>query len=167
MNKKGQVGVAQIILIFVAVIVGVIIFQAIAQESGKATNTISVANESLGTIDNTTVYLTNYRAISDVVIYNESGDAIVPSSNYTITNNVIHPTTGALSVQIVPAADPDTEEYYGFEWTISGTAQPLTYVADSGGRAMVALIPIFFALLVALIALYPVYESGLKEWMGR
>jgi len=158
MNKQGQIGIGSILLVFIGVIVGVIIFQAIAQQVGTTTNTVTVANDTLGVADNdTAVYLTDYRALSSVVVWNES-DVIVPSTNYTVTNNVIDPTTGGLSVKVQPNSGYD-HGYTGWTWTISGTAQPPTYIANSGARSMAGLITIFFALLVATIALYPVYQS--------
>ncbi len=154
MNKKGQLGLSAILLVFITIIVGVILFQTIAQNVGSMTNTIEVANESLTTVVNgTPQYLTNYRALSSVVIYNETGDVIVGSGNYTIANNVVY--NGALAVEITP----DATAIWKSAWQISGTAQPLTYVPDSGGRAMVSLIVIFFALAIAAASLYPVMNN--------
>ncbi len=167
MNKKGQMGNALGILLITAIgiIVGVVLFQVIAQEVGSSTNTVAVVNVSLGTADNaTTVYLTDYRSISSVVIYNESGTEIVPANNYTVTNNDLNDDQ-ALSVSVLPISA--NNEYQGYTWTISGTAQPVTYIADSGGRAMAGLIVIFFALAVAVIALEPTLRSGVLDLMGR
>lgn len=166
MNKKGQIGVGAIIMVAITVIVGAIFLVAIAQETGKSTNTVSVANASLGVADNdTAVYLTDYRALSDVVVWNES-EVIIPSTNYTVTNNQIDPTTGSLSVKVQPNSAA-IWNYTDWTWTISGTAQPVTYVAESGGRAMVSLIVIFFAIAVAFVALEPTLRSNLLEMMGR
>lgn len=164
MNNKGEIRVGTIMVVFISIIVGVILFQVVAQQAGDVTNTVSIANLSLGDIDNSTVYLTDYKHITSVVVFNESGDAIVPGTEYTVTNNVVY--NGALAVQVVPATAPDGD-YYGFEWTISGTAQPLTYASDSGSRAVVALIVIFFALAIVAVALYPVYGSKLMEMFGK
>lgn len=161
-NKKGQVGLQEILYVFIAVLVGVVLFQAIAQQVGSTTNTVEVANTSLDTVVNGTAqYLTDYRAISSVVIYNETGDVIVGSGNYTITNNVVY--NGALAVKILP----DASENWTTAWKVSGTAQPLTYIADSGARSMAALIVIFFALLVAVIAISPVARSGAMDLIGK
>ncbi len=167
MNKKGQFNMFSVILvIFMAVIVGVVLFQVIAQEVGSSTNTVAVVNQSLGVADNaTTVYLTDWRAISDVVIYNESGTEIVPSNNYTVTNNALD-TNGALSVSVLPDGANDAF-FQGYTWTISGTAQPVTYIANSGGRAMAGLIVVFFALAIAVVALEPTLRSGVLNALGR
>ena len=162
MNKKGQVNVGVIIIAFVTIVVGVALLVVVAQQVGLTKDTIAIANQSLGAADNsTTVYLTSIRAISSVVIYNESGTEIVPADNYTVTNNVVN--EGALAVSVLPAANA---EYHGFTWTISGTGQPLTYVPDGGSRGIITLIVIFFALAIAVAALYPVVKDNLLDAFG-
>ena len=173
MNKKGQVvskELGLIIIVAITLIVGVIFFQLIAQQVGESTNTIAVANHTLDTVVNgTTQYLTDYRAISSVLVYNKTNGTAgtqgpeIGSGNYTVTNNVIHPTTGALTVSILPDA---TSDVIGI-WYISGTAQPLTYIADSGGRTVAGLIAIFFALAVAVVALTPTLRSYVVEKLSK
>lgn len=168
MKKKGQVGLGVIIITFIAILVGVILFQAIAQQAGTSTNTVAVANESVSAVGivNTTTYYIDYRSITDVVIVNGSvpgaGD-IVDAANYTVTNNVIDPSDGSLSVSI----DPADGDYDGEIWSISGTAQPTTYVAESSARAVVGLIAIFFALAIAVIAITPTLRSGVLDMINR
>jgi len=156
-NKKGQIGM--IVMVALVAIVGAILLLASAQNVGESTNTISVANLSLGTASNdTTVYLTDYRAISDVVIYNTS--VIVPSTNYTVTNNVVY--NGALAVSVLPNSGA-AYGYTGYEWNISGTAQPTGYIDNAGGRAVAGLIIIFFALAIAVVTLVPTIRSKVFE----
>ncbi len=168
MNKKGEsdIGFGALIVVFMAIIVGVVFFQVIAQEVGRSTNTVTLENVSLGSaaVDDTAQYL-NYRALSGVVIFNATGDVPVPTSNYTVTNNVINPTTGALSVSITP--NTPSAGYELGVWTVDATAQPTTYVAESGGRAVVGLITIFFALAIAIVAIEPTLRSRILESMGR
>jgi len=158
-NNKGQIMIGGLIMIAIAAIVGVILLVGSAQNVGDATNTISVVNLSLGTASNaTTVYLTDYRAISSVVIYNTT--AIVPSSNYTVTNNVVY--NGALAVSVLPSSAA-IHNYTGYEWNISGTAQPTGYIDNAGGRAIANIIIIFFALSIAVVTLIPTLRSKLLE----
>jgi len=168
MNKKGEVNnFGVIMVVFIAILVGVILFQVIAQQVGETTNTITIANESLGSaaVISTTQYFTNYRSLTDVVVFNATEDAIVPAGNYTIANNVVY--NGALAVSITPSTYLNESGYDSGVWTISGTAQPLTYIPDSGGRAMASLIVIFFALLVAVVALEPTLRSGVLSAFGK
>ena len=161
MNNKGQ-SMQMLVIVFIALIVGVILFQTVAQNVGEATNLGSIVNTSLATVVNgTTQYITDYRAISDVIIINETNNVVIAAGNYTITNNVVY--NGALAISILPATDIGLKT----AWKVSGTVQPLTYIDDAGSRSMASLIVIFFALAVGLIALYPVYESKVLELIGR
>ena len=140
-----------IISIFVAIIVGLVLLQSSAQQVGNSVNTVSVVNESLGIASNTTtVYLTNYKSISNVVVINNSNGAIVPATNYTVTNNVIY--NGQEVVTVLPKA---TADYRGYQWNISGTAQPMGYIPDAGGRSIAGLIVVFAALAIAAVVLVP------------
>ncbi len=174
MNKKGQTdfNLGMILIVFITIIVGVVLFQVVAQESGKSTSTVQAVNESLGDVVNgTPVYMITYRALSDVVILNKTDTSgaftanatVIGSGNYTIVNNVIDPTTGGLAVRI----DPTATTGWKSEWQVSATAQPTTYIAEGGARAMVSLIAIFFALAIAIVALTPTLKSKILESFGR
>lgn len=161
-NKKGQIGIQETMYIFIAVIVGLILFQAVAQNVGQATNTVELVNSSQTLAANgASIYLTDYQALSSVVILNATDNTTIGAGNYTITNTVIY--NGALAVKITT----DDAAYASSDVRVSGTAQPLTYIADSGARSMTALITIFFALLVAVIAMSPVARSGVMDMMGK
>jgi hypothetical protein len=157
-KKKGQVEIGIIITIFVAIIVGLALFLTTAQTVGVATSTIAVANESLGAtvVNGTAQYLTSYRSISDVVIYNETGDFLIGSGNYTVTNNVVY--NGAEAVMITP----DTGAITKSKWQVSGTAEPLGYVGGAG-RSMALLIPVLFGLAIAILVLEPTIRGKILE----
>ena len=165
-DKKGQMDISTIMYTFIAVIVGLILFQVIAQSIGTTTNTITLVNDSYtASVDGGSFYITDYRALSNVVIYNETNGTvghsiIIPSTNYTINNNVVY--EGALAVNI----SVDDALYESMAWKVSGTAQPLTYIANGGARSLVGIITIFFALAIAVVALYPIYGSKLLESFG-
>tara|TARA_R100001530_G_C4318319_1_gene154972 strand:+ start:61 stop:564 length:504 start_codon:yes stop_codon:yes gene_type:complete len=167
MNRKGQgaLGIGIIITVFITVIVGVILFQAIAQESGRSTSLTTVVEEDIGTITNGTAIYLDYRFLSDIIMQNgTAGGVVVNAGNWTLTNNIINPSNGQLSVRIVPEANTG---YYGVNWFMNATAQPTTYVADSAGRAIVGLIAIFFALAIAIVALEPTLRSGVLNMLGK
>jgi hypothetical protein len=168
MNKKGQIGeqVGMIIMLSIVAIVGVILFQAIAQESGKTLSLSTLTDYSLGTQTNgTTYYLDGYRTLGTVTVYGNGTDNPVElaSGNYTITDAQVNPTTGALSVSILPAS-----EYTATVWTVNTTtAQASTYVSDTGSRAIVGIIGIFFALAIAIVMLTPTLRNGLLDAIGK
>ncbi len=162
MDKKGEgqeLGI--IIIVAITLIVGVIFFQAIAQQVGETTTLSGFTNDTKTLAANaSSIYLTEYRALSDVIITNMSGTTIT-SGNYSVTNNVVY--NGALAVQITTIHD----EYESTSVNISATAQRVTYIPESGGRAMASLIAIFFALAVLVAALRPTLRSGVLDLMKR
>lgn len=168
MNNKGQIGV--LMVTFITILVGVILFTAIAQQVGTSTTLDTFSNYSVGTVTNGTVtYVAGYKHIASPVIVAANGsgtDFLLASGNYTITNNVINPTTGELTVSILPA-ESVTSAYNGNEWKVSGVTQKTTYISDSGGRAVAGIIAIFFALAVAIVALSPTLRGELAGMMNR
>lgn len=163
MKKKGQMnGLGILLLTFVTVLVGVILFQVIEQQVGESTTLEALTNTSIGTVTNgTAYYFTEYRALSDVVVYNDSGQ-LRNSANYTIANNVINPTTSALATSLTPSS-----EFTGESWNVTATGQPLTYISDSGGRSLASIIGILFALAVLVVALVPTLKNEFMSMIGR
>jgi len=157
MNKKGQLGVGGLIMIAIGVIVGSIFLVAVAQSVGETTNTVDLVNGSYtATANGEVFYVTNYKAINDISIMDAGGETIT-SGNYTAENDAVY--NGALAVKITV----DDAAFESQEWLISGTAEPLTYISDSGGRAMSSLIVVMFALAVLAIALAPVIKEGMAN----
>ena len=162
-KKKGQVGFGAILMAFIGILVGVALFLTVAQQIGSSTSTIAIVNQSTGAAaaNSTVQYLTNFRSISDVVVYNTSNSILLTSGNYTITNNVVY--NGQEVVSITPLSVP---LIYAHKWNISGTAEPQGYIGGAG-RSVALLIPIFFALLIAVIALEPTMRNGVLDLIGR
>ncbi len=161
-NRKGQIGMGIIIVTFVAILLGAIFLQAIAQEVGKSTNLVAIANDTnTATANGGTFYVTGYKVLTDVEIYNSTGGGVIAAGNYTVTDNVVN--NGELTVSITV----DDAEYEGYDWDVSGTAQPTTYISDGGGRAMASLIVIMFALAVLVVALSPTVSGKLAEMIGN
>ena len=163
MNKKGQ-SMGSILLVFITIIVGVILFQVIAQQVGDSTNTVTVLNkvETLGA-NGASIYVDEYKYMDSVTIVNGTGGDTISSGNYTITNNAINPTTNALSVKITT----DDAQFASESVIINATAQAPDYIGDAGGRAMAGLIVIFFALAIGVVALEPTLRSGVLNMMKR
>ncbi len=165
MNKRGQMSIFSVIMVmFMAIIVGVVLFQVVAQEVGRSTSTETLLfDDTLDVIANdTSQYITNWRALNDVTVYNETGHEIIPAGHYTIVNNVVR--NGALTVNFTPYAL--NYENTTNAWRMNATGQPTTYIADSGSRAVAGLIVIFFALAIAVVALEPTLRSGFMDAWG-
>jgi len=168
MDKKAQtaqIGIAVIMMTFITVLVGVVLFQTIAQEAGSTTTLGSLPNTTISVVNGTTTYL-DYRALSGVIINNATaGLPLTVDDDYIVTNNVIDPSDGTLSVGI--AVGPK-HNIASNSWNISATsAQETTYITSGGGRAVVGLIAIFFALAIAVIALEPTLRSNVLDMMGK
>jgi hypothetical protein len=161
-GKKGQIGFGAILIAFIGILVGITLFTVVAQTIGTSTSTITLSNTSMSTnaVNGTPYYLTGYSALSSVVIYNETADALVSSADYTVTNHVVY--NGAEVVTITP----DTSADLKYKWKVSGVAEPTGYVGGAG-RSIALLIPIFFALVIAVIALEPTLRSNILEAFGR
>lgn len=167
MNKKGvsDTGgwVSLLILVAVALVVGVILLQASAQNVGTTNTAITKANATLGVpVNGTATYITDCRKVDDLVVWNATGDVEVPTSNYTQVDNVI--SNGALAVSVTPNAIVD---YKVGTWTYDGTCYPLTYDDNSGSRAIASLIVVMFALALGVVALTPTLRSGILDALGR
>jgi hypothetical protein len=162
-DKKGQ-GLNIILIVFMAIIVGIALFITISQTVGTSTTTVTLENLTIGTQTNgTTYYLSGFKNVaSAAIIGNGTNPVLLAAGNYTLTNNVVHPTTGELSVSILPAS-----EYTATGWNISGTAQRTDYIDDSGARAIALLIPIFFALAIALITMIPSLRSEVLKMVSK
>lgn len=164
MNRKGQLELGAILMVFIAAIVGLQLFLASAQNIGETTNTVITVNDTI-TADNGTQNL-NGRAIvaGTFTPVNETngtaGDhgATVGSGNYTILNNQV--VDGELTSRINVTADSTVE---GYTWNVSYTYQPIGYIPESGGRAIAGLIILFFAISIAIIVLFPTLKNKILD----
>ena len=165
-NKKGNLGMmGTILIVFITLIVGVVLFQVIAQEVGRSTNTEALLFHPLNSVvaNSTPQTFTNWRVLSDVTVYNGTGHAIIDSSLYTVTNDVL--SNGALTVTFTPGAA--LFENQTNLWRINATGQPLTYIQDSGSRAVAGLIAIFFALAILVVILEPTIRNEFTDSFGK
>lgn len=152
MNKKGQMELGVIIMIFITIIIGTIFLTVIAQSVGESVNTVVLVNQTETLAANgASIFITEWRAIDSIVILNASNNITILAANYTVTNDVVDPTTGGLSIQITT----DDTQFASTAVKISGTVQPTTYIADGGARAMANLIIIMFALAVLVVIIGP------------
>jgi len=156
MDINKEMGV--IIMIFVVALVGVVLFQVVAQEAGKTTTIGALDNVSIAAPANGgAYYFTSYKVLTDVVITNETDGAAISSGNYTITDNVVY--NGALTARLVV----DATDFQSVNWRVTAVAEPLEYISESGTRAIVPLIAIFFALAIVVIVLSSTLRDGLLD----
>lgn len=164
MNKQGQMGIGMIVTIFITILIGAIFLQVIAQSVGESVNTVDLANQTETLAANgESIYIDEWKAISNPVILDASDNTTILAGNYTITNDVVNPTTGSLSIQITT----DDAEFASDAVKISGTVQPTTYISDGGSRAMANLIVIMFALAVLVVVIGPAVSKEFIASLGN
>ena len=156
MNKQAEAGLGAFLMIFIGAIVGLTLFLTVAQTAGPITATIDLANGTTTVGANgARVDLTGQDLIGTAVVYN--GTDLVGSGNYTI-DEIVSTSTGVKTISYLV----DDAAYASIPLNISYTYGADGYVDSSGGRAMVNLIAIFFALAVAAIVIGPVVKEGMN-----
>ena len=170
MNNKGEASagmVGTLIVVTLVLVVGAILFQASAQNVGQVRDLSTVANGTLGTLTNgTPTYITNYKYCTDFKIWNATNNVEIPSTNYTVTYNVVY--NGQEAVKVDPSVMVTaTGAFNKGVATYDGVCQPLTYDNTSGGRAISYLIVLMAALALGVVALTPALRSGVLDMLGR
>ena len=168
MNKKAEIGGVGILLMaFVGILVGLLLYEAVNPYIGTLTgaNEVTVRNLSItGPTTGGAVYILQGQEITDtlaVVITNTTDGVLVPASNYTLTEAV---TTNGVKGIILTSLGVKVS---AMPINVSYSYQPAGYIDNGGARSMAFLIPIFAALAIAVIALTPTLRSGILEAVGR
>lgn len=155
MEKKAQVSVGLLLIMAIAVIVGLVLFQAVAGNVGGSTTSASISNALYtGPAAGSCIDLVGQELLSAATVTNRTDGATIPATNYTITERVSasdglkrigYCTVGAYGVGAV---------------NISYDYGPEGYIADGGARSITGLIVLFGAIAIALVVL-----AGIKfDW---
>jgi|TARA_Y100000310_G_scaffold159030_1_gene158446 hypothetical protein len=168
MDRKGQatLTIGIILMTFVTILVGVILFQAIAQEAGK-TSATAVYNTTAGSdaitapAQGASIDLEGQELLGSVIVRNDT--YIIAADNYTVTEGV-STTTGVKTILFTTSA---TGTIAGQSLNISYPYGADGYVTSSGARGVIGIIAIFFALAIAIVALVPTLRSGVLQGFGR
>lgn len=163
MNKKGQMQMGMIIMTFISIIVGLVIFgSAIIPQVVSTTETIDLNTtaDAGNEVTFSSGLLSNLegKSVSSFEAYNET--TLVDSGNYSLLNNQV--SNGDLTAQINCSG-----EYCGLPMNVSYTYEPVGYITSSGGRSLAMLILVFTALAIAVTALVPTLRSSVMGMMGR
>ena len=157
MNKKGEMGIGSIIIVFVAIIIGVTLFLSVAQMVGDKTNVVGVVNDTVTMPASGSAINLDGQAVTDtILVSNATSGLAFTSDNYTVSSNQV--INGVLTATLTNN-DPALE---GVSANVSYTHEPEGYVGGTS-RSIALIIPIMFALAVAVIALSPSIRDGLKE----
>lgn len=171
MNNKGQqFTVAAVILLFISLLVGLVLFPIIGQYVGSVTDTYFENATITGVqftmpADGATIDLTGQELMDTPFVQNASGTTIVCSgadTNCTIAEGV-STSTGLKRIRLTA----NGTEHQGQTLNISYEYGPEGYIDSAGGRSITTLITLFFALAIALVALVPSFRNKLFDLIGK
>lgn len=159
MNRKGEIGLGVILIMFIGVLVGIVLLPAIADNIGTTRNIVTADNSTYtaGAVS-VAIDLTGQELFGTPVVTNYTGGEIVPTANYTLDEG-ISATTGLKTVRYTSGA---ITEYAGQLINISYQYGMDGYIDSGGGRSIALLVVIFAALGIAIVALYPTLKDNLS-----
>ena len=163
MDKQGQgaIGLGVIMMVFITTIVGVVLFQTVAQEVGGTTSTVVQPNLTFTAPANgARTDIAGQELLSTPVVSNGTG--VILAGNYTV-DEIVSETTGVKTISF----QTDDAHIAAGEFNITYDYGADGYIDSSGARSMALLIPLFFALGIAFVALSPTLRSDLLSKMGR
>ena len=169
MNNKGQMEVAALIILFISILVGLVLFLPIAQNVGSVTDTQVFNTTESGTVftapaSGASTDLTGQELIGDAVVQNGSdGTAIETAGNWTVTE-IVSTTTGVKTLSFTTTAG---SEFASKSVNLTYTYGPDGYIESAGARSITGLIVLFFALGIAVVAMTPVMRSKLFDLVGK
>lgn len=161
MNNKGNTDMIGVIIItFVAIIVGLALFNGgITSNVASTTETITISQQTLtaGAV-NVSINL-NGRAVEGTpVVINSTNGSDVATSNFTFANNQI--VNGVLTSTMTTI---DGAIHASQPVNLTYTYQPDGYIDSAGGRSLASLIVIFAALAIAVVSIIGATKSGMLE----
>jgi hypothetical protein len=161
--SKPELNYAGIIVIAgICIILGAGLLPTIGTYTGQMINSNTLTNGSfnVGSTVGGITDLTGQDLLSTPVVVNGSGYVISQGGNYTITEGV-STSTGNKVIRYTKLSN-----------FINGTVKVTYnyggdgYVEDSGTRAIIPLIIVFFALLIMAVAIIPVFRQGFLDVIG-
>lgn len=154
MNSKAQLGVGLLIVMAVAAIVGLVLFQASAGKVGDALPALVTVTNSTQTMPATgsKLILTGQEYATTAIITNATSGTTVPTTNYTIAEEV-RTTDGYKGIVVTSLGN----DYSSRSVNVSYGYYPDGYVDNSAGRSITGLIVLLGAIAIALVIL-----SGVK-----
>lgn len=161
MDRKGQVTIGALIMVFVVVIVGVAFLTGGIASNVAQTRTLSSVANSTITSDaiNVTVEMPGSGYTDTPIIINSSGDELTVTTDYVTESRAAPVTSGVVTNTFIPrTADGASQSI-----NVSYTSEPDGYDTSSGGRAIILLVIIFATLAIAVVALVPALRSGVME----
>ena len=155
-------GLGLFLVAFIVIIVGLVLFQAIAQTVGSVTSTTSLAvTQYTPAAAGLAIDLPGQELFSVPVVLNDTGSAVDCAANFTIAEGV-SPRTGTKRIIMTSDATYDaavvcSNVNVSYDYAAEG------YIDDSGARSVALLIVILTAMAVFSIALIPAFRNGIVD----
>ena len=175
MNKRAQIGIGTLVLIFIGIIVGISLMGQVINDQYSLTNKLGVVDEEVSVADsklagstdiNGTVELgpvTNAPSgwkiedcpLESITVTNASGTELTVTTDYTLST-----TTGVLKIvnnsDTIDAFATDNTSLIDYSYCSDG------YNKDAGSRGVARLFTLFMAMgILALTFL------GIKQWLNK
>ena len=159
MDNKGQT-MGIILMAFLGVIVGLVLFQASAGQVGRTHIQVVLVNGTYTSGANgASVDLIGQELLSTPYVINQSAPVNV-GGNFTIYEGV-SPTTGVKTIRMKTINETWASKGINVSYTYGADG----YIEDSGTTAIAGLVVIFAALAVAMVVLVPTLRSGVLDLM--
>ena len=153
-----NLGLGLIVVVMVSIVMGLVLFQNMAQSVGTVTTSGVYVNKTVTLkANNTYTDINGAQKYTSVTIFNQS--AVVDSINVSVENRPIGD-DGLITMSLRVTG---TGTFANQLVNITGTYEPDGYISDSGSRSVTLLIVIFLAVCIAVIALTPTLRNGILD----
>lgn len=150
-----QIGLGVLVVLAVALVVGLVLFQAVADNVGQTipTTATSVVNYSSTGIKDVKVPLAGQELVSVTSVRNATTGAVINAANYTISE-CVRPSDNLKGICYTALTDVASGTGTGEgEVKITYSYFPDGYIDDAGGRSITGLIVLLTAVGLAMVAL--------------
>lgn len=165
MDSKGEVNTAGLILLFVGIIVGLVLIQAVGPFIGQTTGTQSLVNHTFtAPAVGSKGDLIGQELLSTPIVYNSSNVTdVVSATNYTIAETI----SSVDGLKRISYTSLTGSKYASKNVNITYDYGMEGYADDAGARSVIGLILIVAALgLVAFILYYIFKDSNILDHLG-
>ncbi len=160
-NKKGEMNVGGLVIIFIGIIVAIALFAPIADTTGDMTNlrTSTLANYTTAATVNNSITLVGRELVGSIVVVNASNTAEVWTSNF---NTVSTNTAGRLAILLKTTDAAGTAGQNASLASVTYTYKPQGYNDSSGARSIIGIVLVFAALAIMAFVV-----PGFKDLLDR
>lgn len=160
MNKKGEMNLYVIVMIFIAAILGLSLIGSIANGQATLTTLQTTTNSTVTFPANGSTLTLNGQKLVDGTFStrfaNGTGGVVAEAGNYTLTDLT---QSGGSYRAILTVYNPT---YADKSMNVSYQYQPVGYNESSGGRGIANIITLFFAFIILATVLI-----GVREWIAK